>query len=82
LASEAIPGPEFFEGRTKIAIMTIDEPQARGTRMSKQVSGRRLTGAEHFRKCPLFGGYFDMRDRVWLEDHQGPLPHPACDGGP
>jgi hypothetical protein len=20
-----------------------------------------------------------MRDRVWLEDHQGPLPHPAQD---
>jgi hypothetical protein len=20
-----------------------------------------------------------MRDRVWLEEHQQPLPHPACD---
>jgi len=27
------------------------------------------------------GGYVDMRDRVWLEDHQGPLPHPSCDPG-
>jgi hypothetical protein len=24
----------------------------------------------------LDGGYVDMRDRVWLEEHQGPLPHP------
>jgi hypothetical protein len=28
---------------------------------------------------PLCNGYIDMRDRVWLEDHQGPLPHPAQD---
>jgi hypothetical protein len=48
--------------------------------MGEQVSGPRLTEAEHFRKCPLCGGYVDMRDRVWLDDHQGPLPHPACDG--
>jgi hypothetical protein len=62
------------------AIMPIDEPRPRGSVMGKQVSGPRLTEAEHFRKCPLCGGYVDMRDRVWLDDHQGPLPHPACDG--
>jgi hypothetical protein len=25
------------------------------------------------------GGYFDMRDLGWIEDHEGPLPHPAQD---
>jgi hypothetical protein len=60
-------------------IMTIDEPRPRGNCMGKQVSGPRLTEAEHFRRCLLCNGYIDMRDRVWLEDHQGPLPHPAQD---
>jgi hypothetical protein len=62
------------------AIMTVDEPRPRGSCMGKQVTGPRLTEAEHFRRCPLCGGYVDMRDRVWLDDHQRPLPHPACDG--
>jgi hypothetical protein len=60
-------------------IASIDEPRPRGTVIGRQVSGPPLTEAEHFWKCPLCGGYVDMRDRVWLEDHQGPLPHPACD---
>jgi hypothetical protein len=32
-------------------IMTIDEPRPRGSCMGKQVSGPRLTEAEHFRRC-------------------------------
>jgi hypothetical protein len=51
----------------------------RGTVIRRQVAGWPLTEAEHFLKCPLCGGYADMRDRVWLEDHEGPLPHPAQD---
>jgi hypothetical protein len=43
------------------------------------VSQPPLSEAEHFRKCPLCGGYVDMRDRVWLEEYQQPLPHPAQD---
>jgi hypothetical protein len=61
------------------AIMTVDEPRPRGTVIGKQISGPRLTEAEHFRRCTLCGGYVDMRDRVWLDDHQTALPHPACD---
>jgi hypothetical protein len=61
------------------AIMTIDEPRPRGTVISRQVAGPRLTEAKHFRKCPLCCGYVDMRDRVWIEQHQTALPHPACD---
>jgi hypothetical protein len=38
------------------AIMTIDEQQPRGSFMGKQVSGPRLTEAEHFRRCPLCNG--------------------------
>jgi hypothetical protein len=61
------------------AIMTIDEPRPRGTCMGKQVTGPRLSEAEHFRKCPLCGGYVDMRDRARIDEQQQPLPHPACD---
>ena len=37
------------------AIMPMDEPIPHGSFMGKQVSGPRLTAAEHFRKCPLCG---------------------------
>jgi hypothetical protein len=62
-----------------IAIMSMDEHRPHGSCMGKQVSGQRLTEAKHHFRCPLSGGYVDMRDRVWLEKYQGPLPHPACD---
>jgi hypothetical protein len=61
------------------AIMNIDEPRPRGTVIGRQISGALLSGAEHFARYPLCGGYVGMRDRVWLEEHQQPLPHPACD---
>jgi hypothetical protein len=61
------------------AIMPIDEPRPRGAVIGWQVSGPPLSDAEHYFRCPLCGGYVDMSDRVWLEDHQGPLPHPAWD---
>jgi hypothetical protein len=51
----------------------------RGTVIGEQITSPPLSEAEYFRKCPLCGGYVDMRDRVWLEDHQQPLPHPAQD---
>jgi hypothetical protein len=60
-------------------IMDIDEPQPSGTIIGRQISGPPLSEAEHFKRCPLCGGYVDTRDRVWLEEHQQPLPHPAGD---
>jgi hypothetical protein len=63
-----------------MTIMDIDEPRPRGTIIGRQVSGPILSEAEHYFRCPLCHGYIDMRDRVWLEEHQQPLPHPACDG--
>jgi hypothetical protein len=61
------------------AIMTIDEPRPRGVVIGKQVTGPGLTEAEQFRECAICGGYFDMRDLVWFDEHRGPLPHPAQD---
>jgi hypothetical protein len=60
-------------------IASVDEPRPRGVVIGRQITGLRLTEAERFLKCPLCGGYVDMRDLVWCEDHQGPLPHPAQD---
>jgi len=51
-------------------IVPMDEPRPRGTAIGRQVSGPLLIEAEHFKRCPLCHGYVDMRDRVWLEEHQ------------
>jgi hypothetical protein len=80
LASEAIPRPYFLKVIKMIAIMDIDEPRPRGTIMGEWNGLLPRAEAEHFVQCPLCGGYVDLRDRVWCEEHQGPLPHPACDG--
>jgi hypothetical protein len=37
-------------------IASFDELRPRGTVIGKQVTGRLLSEAEHFRKCPLGGG--------------------------
>jgi hypothetical protein len=56
-------------------IASIEDRFPRGTVIGRQITGPPLSEAEHFRKCSMCGGYVDMRDRVWIEDHQGPLPH-------
>jgi hypothetical protein len=45
-------------------IASMEDPFPRGTVIGRQVTGRPLSEAEHFRKCPLCGGYVDMCDRV------------------
>ncbi len=45
---------------TKIASLTPKVP--RGTIISEQTGGPPLSEAEHFWKCELCSGYFDMRD--------------------
>lgn len=62
----------------EMKIASIDDPIPRGTVFGKRVDGP-VDEALHFFKCPLCGGYFDARDRGWVEDHEGPLPHPAQD---
>jgi hypothetical protein len=62
------------------AIMSLDEPRPRGTFIGERADGRQVSEAEQFFRCPACGGYFDARDLAWIEDHEGPLPRPACDG--
>jgi hypothetical protein len=62
---------------TKIAGMTPNIP--RGTIIGKRVGVQPTDKAEHFFKCELCGGYFDMRDLGAVLEHAEPLPHPACD---
>jgi hypothetical protein len=50
----------------------------RGTVIGK-VDDPPLTEGEHFWKCEFCGGWFDIRDLGAVLDHEGPLPHPACD---
>jgi hypothetical protein len=61
------------------AIMPIDEPKPRGTFIGERVGGPPLNEAENYFKCETCGGWFDARDLGWVEDHEGPLPHPAQD---
>jgi hypothetical protein len=47
--------------------------------LGKQISGPPLSVAEHLKRCPPCAEFIDLRDRVWLEEHQQPLPHPPQD---
>jgi hypothetical protein len=62
------------------AIMSIDEPRPRGTLLGERAGRRRLREADHYFRCRICGGFIDARDLAWVEDHSGPLPHPAQDG--
>jgi hypothetical protein len=61
------------------AIMSFDEPRPRGTLLGERADGRRVRKVEHFFRCKACSGWIDARDYVWVEDHEGPLPHPAQD---
>jgi hypothetical protein len=54
-----------------------DNPIPRGKYIGMSVGGPPADEAGHFAKCPLCGGWFDMRDLGQLLDHAG--PHPAQD---
>ena len=43
------------------------------------VGGEPPAEAEHFLRCPVCGGYFDLRDLAQVIERAGPLPHPAQD---
>ena len=60
-------------------IMPIAEPRPRGMVLGERVDGRCLGEAEHFFRCKACDGWIDARDCVWVEDHEGALPHPAQD---
>jgi hypothetical protein len=61
------------------AIMSLDEPRPRGTVLGERADRRRVGEAEHFIRCKACDGWIDARDYVWVDDHEGSLPHPAQD---
>jgi hypothetical protein len=74
------PRPYFFERDGQMtAIMSIDEPRPRGTVLGERADRRRFGEAGHYFRCKACNGWIDARDYVWIEDHEGPLPHPVQD---
>jgi hypothetical protein len=61
------------------AVMPIDEPRPRGTLLGERADRRRVHEVEYFFRCKACNGWIDARDLTWVEDHEGPLPHPAQD---
>jgi hypothetical protein len=68
-----------LRGLKMAVIMSLDEPRPRGTLLGERADRRRVHEGEHFFRCKTCDGWIDARDYVWVEDHQGPLPHPAQD---
>jgi hypothetical protein len=68
-----------LRGFKMAAIMSLDEPRPRGTLLGERADRRRVREVEHFFRCKACNGWIDARDYVWVEDHEGPLPHPAQD---
>jgi hypothetical protein len=54
-------------------------PVRRGEIIGKPKGWIPESEADHFMKCPVCGGWFDMRDLGQVFDNAGPLPHPAPD---
>lgn len=52
----------------------------RGQIIGKRIDSVTTDEADHFIKCAACGGWIDCRDLGAVFDHEGPLPHPACDG--
>jgi hypothetical protein len=61
------------------AIMSIEEPRPRGTALGERADRLRVSESGHYFRCKICGGFIDARDLAWIEDHEGPLPHPAQD---
>jgi hypothetical protein len=59
-------------------IASMEDPFPRGTVIGRQITGPRLTEAGHFRKCPLCGGYVDMRDREAIPDCRPSVAIPSA----
>jgi hypothetical protein len=69
-----------LRGITMAAIMSLDEPRPRGTLLGQRADRRHVGEAYHFFRCKACNGWIDAPDLVWVEDHEGELPHPAQDG--
>ena len=60
-------------------VASLDEAFARGKYMGTQNSGLPMTEADRFERCPICGGFVDVADLAWVEDHEGPLRYPLSD---
>jgi hypothetical protein len=58
-------------------IASLEDSFPRGTVMGKQITGPLLREADHFKRCQFCGGHIDILDLAWVEDHEGPFPHPG-----
>jgi hypothetical protein len=58
-------------------IVDRDQSFPRGKYMGTPT--RPLIEAERFKCCLICGGYIAILDLSWVEDHEGPLPHPVQD---
>jgi hypothetical protein len=61
------------------AIMSLEEPRPRGTVLGERADRLRVHEVEHFFRYKACGGFIDARDLAWIEEHEGPVPHPARD---
>ena len=69
-----------LRGLKMVAIMSLEEPRPRGMVLGERTDRLRVGEAYHFFRCTTCNGWIVARDYVWVEDHEGPLPHPAQDG--
>jgi hypothetical protein len=44
-----------------------------GKYMGRQVDGSPMREADRFQRCQLCGGYVDVFDLVWTQDHERPV---------
>jgi hypothetical protein len=49
------------------------------TVLGERADRLRVHEVEHFFRYKACGGFIDARDLAWIEEHEGPVPHPARD---
>jgi hypothetical protein len=52
-------------------------PLRRREIIGEVVSPKPTSEADCFIRCPVCGGFIDVRDLAQVAEHAGPLPHPA-----
>jgi len=66
-------------GATRCRRSCHSKNQDHGTMLGERTDGRRVGKAEHYFRCKACNGWIDGRGFVWIEAHEGELPHPAQD---
>jgi hypothetical protein len=76
LGKKIFRGLIFLTGVT-MKIADADQSFPRGKYMGTSTGS--LTEAGRFKRYRVYGGFIDILDLAWVEDHDGPLPHPVQD---